>query len=125
MARIVKTRQAGKPGRERDEFTCQEAQYGYFEFKRGRKKVSAHPLRSLGGLGLLRQTLLGRQLGFNRTGTVLAGGLQNAAETMDNGGSRDWTRLSMNLGYYDQSHFIKDFKAIIGKTPDEYVKAQL
>jgi len=30
--------------------------------------------------------------------------------------------LSMELGYYDQPHFIKDFKAIVGKTPEEYVR---
>jgi AraC-like DNA-binding protein len=46
--------------------------------------------------------------------------LQNAAETMDNGRNLDWMKLSQDLGYHDQAHFIKDFKAAIGKTPDEY-----
>jgi AraC-like DNA-binding protein len=71
------------------------------------------------------QRLFDQYVGVSPKWVIKLYRLQNAAETMDNGGSRDWTRLSMNLGYYDQSHFIKDFKATIGKTPDEYVKAQL
>ncbi|MOA57975.1 DNA-binding transcriptional activator FeaR [compost metagenome] len=46
--------------------------------------------------------------------------LQNAAEAMETGSERDWIKLSQDLGYYDQSHFIRDFKAMIGRTPDEY-----
>ena len=34
----------------------------------------------------------------------------------------DWTKLALELGYFDQAHFIKDFKSIIGKTPSEYEK---
>jgi AraC-like DNA-binding protein len=48
--------------------------------------------------------------------------LQNAAEMIDNGIAQDWLELCGNLGYYDQSHFIKDFKAVIGLTPDEYIR---
>ncbi|NEZ42472.1 helix-turn-helix domain-containing protein [Paenibacillus alvei] len=48
--------------------------------------------------------------------------LQNAAELIDNGIYEDILGLSADLGYYDQSHFIKDFKAIIGATPEEYMK---
>ncbi|MFS1510998.1 DUF6597 domain-containing transcriptional factor [Chengkuizengella sp. SCS-71B] len=48
--------------------------------------------------------------------------LQNAAEMIDHNLNHDWLKLSMDLGYYDQSHFIKDFKNIIGKTPDEYAR---
>ncbi|MNZ61650.1 DNA-binding transcriptional activator FeaR [compost metagenome] len=48
--------------------------------------------------------------------------LQNAAEGMETGRVRDWIKLSQDLGYYDQSHFIRDFKAMIGRTPDEYAR---
>ncbi len=34
----------------------------------------------------------------------------------------DWTKLALELGYFDQAHFIKEFKSIIGKTPSEYEK---
>lgn len=33
-----------------------------------------------------------------------------------------WTAIAAELGYVDQSHFINDFKRIIGKTPKEYAK---
>ncbi|ARU60759.1 AraC family transcriptional regulator [Tumebacillus avium] len=49
--------------------------------------------------------------------------LQNAAEALEQGQHRDLAQLSAELGYYDQSHFIKDFKTIIGKTPVEYTSA--
>jgi AraC-like DNA-binding protein len=35
-------------------------------------------------------------------------------------GMVDWPRLAVDLGYFDQAHFINDFKAIVGKTPGEY-----
>jgi AraC-like DNA-binding protein len=34
----------------------------------------------------------------------------------------DWTRLALDLGYFDHAHFIKDFKSIIGRTPAEYLR---
>ncbi|WMT38835.1 helix-turn-helix domain-containing protein [Paenibacillus sp. D2_2] len=46
--------------------------------------------------------------------------LQNAAEMMDRQAPIDLSQLAMELGYHDQSHFIKDFKAVVGCTPDEY-----
>ncbi|WP_274364022.1 helix-turn-helix domain-containing protein [Paenibacillus thermotolerans] len=49
--------------------------------------------------------------------------LQNAAEEMEHGRFRDMAQLSTELGYHDQSHFIKDFKAAVGKTPEEYAKS--
>src|SRR5690606_22343904 len=30
------------------------------------------------------------------------------------------TDLAVELGYFDQAHFIKDFKAVLGQTPAEY-----
>lgn len=32
----------------------------------------------------------------------------------------DWTTLAHELGYFDQAHFIRDFKALVGQTPSEY-----
>ncbi|WP_250886618.1 AraC family transcriptional regulator [Bacillus sp. SM2101] len=48
--------------------------------------------------------------------------LQNAAEMIEKTPNLNWLQLCNGLGYYDQSHFIKDFKAIIGNTPDEFAK---
>lgn len=48
--------------------------------------------------------------------------LQHAAEMMDYRTHEDLLKLSVDLGYYDQSHFNKDFKSIVGKTPEEYMR---
>jgi AraC-like DNA-binding protein len=33
----------------------------------------------------------------------------------------DWSAIAYELGYYDQPHFIDDFKAITGKTPSQWL----
>lgn len=50
--------------------------------------------------------------------------LHEAVERLAAGNEVDWTRLALDLEYFDQAHFIKDFKAIIGKTPLEYTKQE-
>lgn len=35
--------------------------------------------------------------------------------------SIDWAQLAADLGYFDQAHFIRDFKSVTGRTPTEYV----
>src|SRR3954447_3992374 len=45
--------------------------------------------------------------------------LHEAAERMA-GGAGDWASLALDLGYFDQAHFIKDFKAVVGRSPAEY-----
>lgn len=32
----------------------------------------------------------------------------------------NWAQLATDLGYFDQAHFIKDFRIMMGKTPQEY-----
>jgi len=48
--------------------------------------------------------------------------LHEAAEQLAAGDGVDWPRLALDLGYFDQAHFIKDFKAIVGTSPAEYAK---
>ncbi len=48
--------------------------------------------------------------------------LQEAAEKLARGEVEDWPGLALDLGYFDQAHFIKDFKSIVGKTPGEYAR---
>ncbi len=48
--------------------------------------------------------------------------LHEAAERAASSEHVDWARLALDLEYFDQAHFIKDFKAIIGKTPAEYAR---
>lgn len=69
------------------------------------------------------QRLFNRYVGISPKWVIKLYRLQNAAEALDSGSQYDPLKLSCDLGYYDQSHFIKDFKSIIGKTPDEYSKS--
>lgn len=46
--------------------------------------------------------------------------LHEAAERIASGNVKSWAELALELGYYDQAHFIRDFKAIVGKSPKEY-----
>jgi AraC-type DNA-binding domain-containing proteins len=66
------------------------------------------------------QRLFGQYVGVSPKWVIRLYRLQNAAEAIDRGIAPDWSRMSQELGYFDQAHFIKDFKTIIGVTPDEY-----
>ncbi|WJH35804.1 helix-turn-helix domain-containing protein [Paenibacillus sp. CC-CFT747] len=72
------------------------------------------------------QRLFHRYVGVTPKWVIQRYRLQEAAELMEKGAAPDWARLSLDLGYYDQAHFSKDFKAMIGKSPQDYVRdAQL
>ena len=38
--------------------------------------------------------------------------------------SPDWVQIALDCGYYDQSHFIKEFKVFAGKEPTSYLAEQ-
>ncbi len=42
-------------------------------------------------------------------------------ETLDKNPTDHWHEIIYSFGYYDQSHFIKEFKALSGKTPGQYL----
>ncbi|MDF2718032.1 MAG: AraC family transcriptional regulator [Paenibacillus sp.] len=68
------------------------------------------------------QRLFSRYVGISPKWVIQRYRLHDAAEQMERGEVTDWPQLSLDLGYYDQAHFIKDFKTIIGRSPEEYVK---
>ena len=47
--------------------------------------------------------------------------LQEAAELLETTAS-SVAAVAANLGYFDQAHFVRDFKAVVGTTPSEYVR---
>ncbi|WP_145415554.1 helix-turn-helix transcriptional regulator [Paenibacillus xylanexedens] len=67
------------------------------------------------------QRLFNQYIGISPKTVIQLYRLQNAAECIENGLTFDLSKLSQDLGYHDQSHFIKDFKSIIGSTPEEYM----
>src|SRR4051794_30673756 len=46
--------------------------------------------------------------------------LHEAAERIAEQPDADAAMLALDLGYFDQAHFIKDFKAVVGRSPSEY-----
>jgi AraC-like DNA-binding protein len=48
--------------------------------------------------------------------------VQEAATRLATGGLVDFPTLAQELGYFDQAHFIRDFKAQVGRTPAQYAK---
>lgn len=50
--------------------------------------------------------------------------LLEAAETVREGTPVSWAELAAGLGYADQAHLTRDFRAAIGQTPAAYAGAQ-
>lgn len=48
--------------------------------------------------------------------------LHEAIERLAGGTPVDWAGLALELGYFDQAHFIRDFKAMTGRTPTDYLR---
>ncbi len=46
--------------------------------------------------------------------------MHEAAEKIAEGRAGDMGDLALRLGYFDQAHFIRDFKAIVGRPPGQY-----
>lgn len=47
---------------------------------------------------------------------------QKAIEEIEHSRTIQWTAVANDCGFYDQSHFIADFKAFSGLTPADYLK---
>jgi len=45
---------------------------------------------------------------------------QHALQSIHNVPQVDWTQVALDCGYYDQAHFIHDFRSYSGLTPSQY-----
>ncbi len=66
------------------------------------------------------QRLFRRYVGVGPKWVLLRYRLQDAAARLAEGHVVDQAALALELGYSDQAHFIKDFTAMIGRTPGSY-----
>ena len=48
--------------------------------------------------------------------------LHEAVERLQAGAQINFTELAMELGYFDQAHFIRDFRKLVGCTPAAYTR---
>lgn len=69
------------------------------------------------------QRLFNQYVGVSPKWVIQRFRIHEATEQMASGAVRDWSKLAQTLGYFDQAHFIKDFKAVVGKTPAEYARS--
>jgi AraC-like DNA-binding protein len=68
------------------------------------------------------QRLFNQYVGVGPKWVIKRYRLHEAAEQLADGEAVDWARMAQELGYFDQAHFIRDFKSIIGVTPAAYAR---
>ncbi|HLZ61993.1 MAG TPA: helix-turn-helix transcriptional regulator [Ktedonosporobacter sp.] len=68
------------------------------------------------------QRLFNHYVGVSPKWVIKRYRLHEAAQKLAHGEVKDWFTLALDLGYFDQAHFINDFKAIVGETPAEYAR---
>jgi AraC-like DNA-binding protein len=66
--------------------------------------------------------LFERHVGVGTKSIVRRARVQDAAERVARGEAVDWARVAQELGYHDQAHLIRDFRAQVGATPAAYAK---
>ena len=68
------------------------------------------------------QRLFNQYVGVSPKWMIKRYRLHEVIDRVAAGRAVNWSRLALELGYFDQTHFIKDFKALVGKSPAEYEK---
>lgn len=84
-------------------------------------KVDAVSSRT--GVGMRQmQRLFSLYVGVSPKWVIKRFRLHEALERLAAGHEVDWPQLALDLGYFDQAHFIKDFKAMVGQSPVDYTR---
>lgn len=66
--------------------------------------------------------LFERHVGVSTKWIVRRARVQEAAERVAQGQPVSWTAVAQELGYHDQAHLIRDFRAQVGETPAAYAR---
>lgn len=79
-----------------------------------------------GGLGKRAlQSLFKRYVGVGPKWVINRYRLHEAVARIQAGEVVDWARLALELGYFDQAHFIRDFRALVGMTPGDFARREV
>jgi AraC-like DNA-binding protein len=89
-----------------------------------RMLTHAEDLAARAGVSLRAlQRLFQRYVGVAPKWVIRRARMTEAAERVAKGDAIAWAYLAAELGYFDQAHFIRDFKAQIGRSPTDYAEA--
>jgi AraC-like DNA-binding protein len=93
------------------------------EIAENREIVSVEQVVELGRLGKRTlQQLFNSYVGVGPKWVINRYRLHEAVERLQAGAQIDFTELAMALGYFDQAHFIRDFRKLVGCTPAAYMR---
>lgn len=88
-----------------------------------RTLLRADALAARHGIGLRTlQRLFDDYVGVGPKWVINRYRLHEAVDRLAHGDTIDWTALALDLGYFDQAHFIRDFRALVGRTPGEFAR---
>ncbi|MBE7554995.1 MAG: AraC family transcriptional regulator [Anaerolineales bacterium] len=68
------------------------------------------------------QRLFSRYVGVGPKWVIKQYRLHEAAAQLADGEAGNWPKLALDLGYFDQAHFIKEFKTSVGRSPGKYAR---
>jgi AraC-like DNA-binding protein len=68
------------------------------------------------------QRLFATYVGVSPKAVLARYRLQDAAAAIDDGQVEDLAGLAASLGWFDQAHFSRDFRAVVGMTPSAYLQ---
>lgn len=69
------------------------------------------------------QRLFQRYVGVGPKWVIQRYRLHEAIAQVQAGKMLSWTELALELGYFDQAHFVRDFRQLVGMAPGEYQKS--
>lgn len=68
------------------------------------------------------QRLFNKYIGVSAKWIINRYRIHEALDTIETNQTINWSNLALSLGYYDQAHFINDFKNLVGQSPNEYLR---
>ena len=88
-----------------------------------RALVRVDQVAALGGMSVRSlQRLFATFVGVSPKAVLARYRLQDAAAAIDDGSVDDLAGLAATLGWFDQAHFSRDFRAVVGTTPSAYLQ---
>lgn len=88
--------------------------------------TSTAELERRSGLGLRAlQRRFRRFLGVGPKRMIVRSRVMDAVAAIDRGDPRPLADLAQDLGWYDQPHFLRDFRAVTGTTPTAYARREI